>query len=151
MSFPSGLAREGEELVTYQFPSRLLGAASSLDLKRPVEPPPVRPRTFWTVLRDIFGSPAPEVRIPTMSISHSDLMPIRAERSDAGLSQCETLIGIGQYFCSSTPSTTRCFWALTEGARRATGVSAQKHFGTRSLLAILRSTPTSFLAHRLAL
>ena len=39
------------------------------------------------------------VRIPTMSIGHSDLMPIRAERSDAGLSQCETLIGIRQDFC----------------------------------------------------
>jgi hypothetical protein len=26
------------------------------------------------------------VRIPMMSISHSDLMPIRTERSDAGLS-----------------------------------------------------------------
>src|SRR5579862_9626828 len=29
----------------------------------------------------------PPVGIPMMSISHSDLMPIRAERSDAGLSQ----------------------------------------------------------------
>jgi hypothetical protein len=34
-----------------------------------------------------------------MSISHSDLMPIRSERSDTGLSQCETVIGISQYFC----------------------------------------------------
>jgi hypothetical protein len=34
--------------------------------------------------------------IPMMSISHSDLMPIRAERSDAGLSQCETVIDIRQ-------------------------------------------------------
>jgi hypothetical protein len=33
-----------------------------------------------------------------MSISHSDLMPIRAERSDAGLSQCETVIDIRQEF-----------------------------------------------------
>ena len=37
--------------------------------------------------------------IPMMSISHSDLMPIRSERSDAGLSQCETVIGISQDFC----------------------------------------------------
>ena len=37
--------------------------------------------------------------IPMMSISHSDLMPISAERSDAGLSQCETMIGIRQEFC----------------------------------------------------
>ena len=38
------------------------------------------------------------VRIPMMSISHSDLMPIRTERSDAGLSQCETVIDIRQEF-----------------------------------------------------
>jgi SpoVK/Ycf46/Vps4 family AAA+-type ATPase len=39
------------------------------------------------------------VRIPMMSISHSDLMPIRTERSDAGLSQCEIVIDIRQEFC----------------------------------------------------
>jgi 8-oxo-dGTP pyrophosphatase MutT (NUDIX family) len=39
------------------------------------------------------------VGIPMMSISHSDLMPIRSERSDAGLFQCETVIGIRQEFC----------------------------------------------------
>ena len=31
-----------------------------------------------------------------MSITQSDLMPISAERSDAGLSQSETVIGISQ-------------------------------------------------------
>src|SRR5215471_17955698 len=39
------------------------------------------------------------LRIPMMSISHSDLMPIRPERSDAGPSQCETVIDIRQEFC----------------------------------------------------
>jgi hypothetical protein len=39
------------------------------------------------------------LRIPMMSISHSDLMPISSERSDAGLSQCEIVIGIRQEFC----------------------------------------------------
>jgi hypothetical protein len=39
------------------------------------------------------------VRIPMMSISHSDLMPIRSERSDAEHSQCEIVIGIRQGFC----------------------------------------------------
>jgi hypothetical protein len=52
------------------------------------------------------------VRIPMMSISHSDLMPIRAERSDAGLSQCETVIGIRQEFWRfSLP------WGAGEAAR----------------------------------
>ncbi len=45
--------------------------------------------------------PELKVRIPMMSISHSDLMPIRTERSDAGLSQCEIVIDIRQEF--------RCF------------------------------------------
>ena len=39
------------------------------------------------------------VRIPMMSISHSDLMPISSERSDAGPSKCETVIDIRQEFC----------------------------------------------------
>jgi hypothetical protein len=39
------------------------------------------------------------LRIPMMSISHSDLMSIRSERSDAGLSQCETVIDIRQGVC----------------------------------------------------
>ena len=38
------------------------------------------------------------LRIPMMSISHSDLMPISSERSDAGPSQCETVIDISQEF-----------------------------------------------------
>jgi len=38
------------------------------------------------------------LRIPMMSISHSDLMPIRSERSDAGLSQFETVIDVRQDF-----------------------------------------------------
>jgi hypothetical protein len=36
------------------------------------------------------------VCIPMMSITQSDLMPISAERSDAGLSQCERVIGMSQ-------------------------------------------------------
>jgi len=39
------------------------------------------------------------VRIPMMPISHSDLMPIRAERSDAGLSQCGIVIDFRQGAC----------------------------------------------------
>jgi RHS repeat-associated protein len=36
------------------------------------------------------------VRIPMMPITQSNLMPISAERSDAGLSQCERVIDISQ-------------------------------------------------------
>jgi hypothetical protein len=38
------------------------------------------------------------VRIPMMSITQSDLMPITQERSDAGPSQCELVIDISQEF-----------------------------------------------------
>jgi hypothetical protein len=47
----------------------------------------------------LFGE-ASLLGIPMMSISHSDLMPISSERSDAGLSQCETVIDIRQGFLS---------------------------------------------------
>jgi hypothetical protein len=39
------------------------------------------------------------VRIPMMSISRSEVMAISAERSDARLFQCETVIDIRQVFC----------------------------------------------------
>jgi hypothetical protein len=38
------------------------------------------------------------MRIPMMSISRSEVMAISAERSDAGLSQCESVIDIRQGF-----------------------------------------------------
>jgi len=38
------------------------------------------------------------MRIPMMPISQSDLMPISSEQSDAGLPQCELVIGIRQDF-----------------------------------------------------
>ena len=39
------------------------------------------------------------MRIPMMSISRSEVMAISAERSDARLFQCETVIDIRQVFC----------------------------------------------------
>ena len=53
---------------------------------------------YEAILRKLF-SRLKIVRIPTMSISHSDLMAIRTERSDAELSQCETVIDIRQELC----------------------------------------------------
>ena len=48
--------------------------------------------------REIRKRSAERHRVPMMSISRSDLMPIRSERSDAGLSQCESVIDIRQGF-----------------------------------------------------
>jgi len=39
------------------------------------------------------------MRIPMMAISRSEVMAISAERSDARLFQCETVIDIRQGFC----------------------------------------------------
>jgi hypothetical protein len=50
--------------------------------------------TIWVVLLFEISF----VRIPMMSISHSDLMSISSERSDAEPSQCETVIDISQEF-----------------------------------------------------
>jgi SEC-C motif len=116
--------------------------------------PPVHP---WEV--DAFIR-ARNMRIPMMSISHSDLMPIRSERSDAGLFQCEIVIGISQDF--SLFSLSRyggfsrfpgClwFWALTEGARRATGVSAQNHSAVHWLFRIFAPTTALLLPHGFSL
>jgi hypothetical protein len=44
----------------------------------------------------VAGLAALKLGIPMMSITQSDLMPISAERSDAGLSQCERVIGMSQ-------------------------------------------------------
>jgi len=56
------------------------------------------------------------VRIPMMSISRSEVMAISAERSDARLFQCESVIDIRQGFCRfSLPSTT-CFSGADGGS-----------------------------------
>src|SRR6266852_5602704 len=98
--------------------------------------------------KGILSSTGTSVRIPMMSISHSDLMPIRSERSDARLSQCEVVIDIRQEFLlfslflslgNAPLFCGLCFLALTEGARRATGVSAKKHFAA--------PPPTPHLGH----
>jgi hypothetical protein len=95
-----------------------------------------------------------------MSISHSDLMPIRSERSDAGLSQFEIVIEhqsrLLLVFSFLAGRILRFpgslwFWALTEGARRATGVSAQNHFAIRPLLGIFAPTTILLFSHRLSL
>ena len=57
--------------------------------RRRVGSPPTTPAWFAPIL-------TPYLSIPMMSITQSDLMPISAERSDAGLSQSETVIGISQ-------------------------------------------------------
>jgi len=47
---------------------------------------------------DLYDTFTGLVRIPMMSISRSEVMAISAERSDARLFQCESVIGIRQGF-----------------------------------------------------
>jgi hypothetical protein len=56
MAVPNRLAQEGEELVTYRFPTGSLGLASPIDLKRATSPSRVN-RTLWTALKDFFDPP----------------------------------------------------------------------------------------------
>jgi hypothetical protein len=59
--FPNRLAREGEELVTYRFPSGCLGLASPADLERLEDMP--SGRGLWSALRSLF-------RVSAYRLSH---------------------------------------------------------------------------------
>jgi len=56
MAVPNRLAQEGEELVTYRFPTGSLGLASPKDLKPAISLPGVR-KNIWKTLRDFFDPP----------------------------------------------------------------------------------------------
>ena len=60
MVVPNRLAREGEELVTYRFPTGSLGLASSTDLERAARPLVPATRTFWCALKEFFDPPRAE-------------------------------------------------------------------------------------------
>jgi hypothetical protein len=68
-------------------------------LRMSLDDPGAEHKLAEAVRRTWFCPITDSMRIPMMSISHSDLMPIRSERSDAGLSQFEIVIGISQDFC----------------------------------------------------
>jgi hypothetical protein len=58
MAVTNRLAREGEELVTYRFPTGSLGLASAVDLKR-ARPARVR-KNLWNTIKDFFDPPQEE-------------------------------------------------------------------------------------------
>src|SRR5436305_14441711 len=58
MNVPNRLAREGEELVAYRFPTGSLGLASPCDLQR-IAAAPAR-RGIWQRLRELRNPPKPE-------------------------------------------------------------------------------------------
>ena len=93
----AGLQRPGVERL--QQSGRSVSLLVSRDVEGVVEAARNHRATSINVrpvsLKEIFLS---LVRIPMMSISRSDVMAISAERSDARLFQCETVIDIRQGF-----------------------------------------------------
>jgi hypothetical protein len=60
MAVPNRLAREGEDLVTYRFPTGSLGLASPIDVQRLKEPAAASRKSFWCAVRDFFNPPKTE-------------------------------------------------------------------------------------------
>jgi hypothetical protein len=92
MAVPNRLAREGEELVAYRFPTGSLGLASPADVKHTAQPSIARRRTFWTTLRDFFNppksEPVPAVCIPPGARLRLEDIPARLQH-DAGVGPTE--------------------------------------------------------------
>jgi hypothetical protein len=67
MAVPNRLAREGEELVAYRFPTGSLGLASPADVKQAICAPKAN-KSVWTNLKEFFNpaklAPVPAVCIP---------------------------------------------------------------------------------------
>jgi hypothetical protein len=67
MAVPNRLAREGEELVAYRFPTGSLGLASPADVKQAICAPKAN-KNVWTNLKEFFNppklAPVPAVCIP---------------------------------------------------------------------------------------
>ena len=60
MAVPNRLAQEGDELLTYRFPTGSLGMASSMDVKRATIAPVCASKSLWTLLTGLFASPRRE-------------------------------------------------------------------------------------------
>jgi len=58
MAVPNRLAREGEELVAYRFPTGSLGLASPADVKQAICTPKAN-KSVWTNLKEFFNPPKP--------------------------------------------------------------------------------------------
>ena len=83
MAVPNRLAQEGEELVTYRFPTGSLGLASPNDLKRAASPARAN-KTLWKVLVDFFDPPQADpvcaVCIPPGAKLRIDGLPPRMQK-----------------------------------------------------------------------
>src|ERR1019366_10677862 len=109
-------------------------------------------REIETRARESVRFDVVNVRIPMMSISRSEVMAISAERSDARLFQCETVIDIRQGVCwFSVLFICLFFRRWRKEPVGAIGVSAGKTAATRNLLSIFFIPASLLLSHRFSL
>jgi hypothetical protein len=91
MAVPNRLAHEGEELVTYRFPTGSLGLASPADVKRSACTAQSS-RGFWNNLRQFFNppkhTPVPAVCIPPGARLSLEGISVRMQ-SDLGVAPVE--------------------------------------------------------------
>jgi len=92
MAVPNRLAREGEGLVTYRFPTGSLGLASPADLKRLSTPKAPARRSLWFKVREFFNpprtEPVPAVCIPPGARLQLQDIPARLQQ-DLGVGAVE--------------------------------------------------------------
>ncbi len=60
MAVPNRMAKEGEDLVVYRFPTGSLGLASAADIKRLAEPRQKKRKGLFTSFMDLFSMPRTE-------------------------------------------------------------------------------------------
>ena len=94
MAVPNRLAREGEDLVAYRFPTGSLGLASPADLKCASDRAVPARRTFWCSVKEFFNPPrtipVPAVCIPPGARLELQDIPARLQH-EMGVGPCETV------------------------------------------------------------
>jgi hypothetical protein len=85
MAVPNRLAQEGEELVTYRFPTGSLGLASPPDLARAATAAAPGRKTFFGMLKEFFNPPVscpvPAVCIPPGARLRVEGIPQRLQQA----------------------------------------------------------------------
>src|SRR5215471_2443597 len=92
MAVPNRLAQEGEELVTYRFPTGSLGLASPPDVARTASAATPAKKGFFVMLKEFFNPPVacqvPAVCIPPGARLRVQNIPQRLQHT-LGISGCE--------------------------------------------------------------
>jgi hypothetical protein len=94
MAVPNRLAREGEELVTYRFPTGSLGLASPGEVQQAQCARTPERRGFWRAIRDFWNPPVASavcaVCIPPGAKLNLSDIPVRLQQ-ELGVTACESV------------------------------------------------------------